>query len=157
MHKENCTVDFVMFGRGLNMSVIYNSGLLSTSTTSSGLAPRPCDPRVTGGGGVGWGGGHVVPTAEQNGPWCRCTHKRRRCVFIYALLGFSGDAEATFREKRRGEGPVRRNQRLVASIAEVYFHAFLELVSHLETSAEGEYQTRLWSVRVSLDLFLYFR
>lgn len=33
MHKENCTVGFVMSGRGLNMSVvIYNSGLLSTST-----------------------------------------------------------------------------------------------------------------------------
>lgn len=40
MHKENCTVSFVMSGRGLNMSVvIYNSGLPHR-------AVRPRDPRV---------------------------------------------------------------------------------------------------------------
>lgn len=50
MHKENCTVSFVMSGRGLNMSVvIYNGGLLLTSTTPSASAPQPRDPRVKGG------------------------------------------------------------------------------------------------------------
>lgn len=75
----------------------------------------------------------MTPTAEQNGPWCRYTGKRRR--FIYALLGCSGDAEATFREN--GE------ERSAVSIAPVYFHAYLGLVSHLEPSAEGECQPRL--------------
>lgn len=46
MHKENCTVTFVMSGHGLNMSVvIYNGGLLSRSTTPSGSAPQPRDLR----------------------------------------------------------------------------------------------------------------
>lgn len=50
MHKENCTVSLVMSGRGLNMSiVIYNGGLPLMSTTPSGSAPQPRDPRVKGG------------------------------------------------------------------------------------------------------------
>lgn len=88
MHKENCTVGFVMSGRGLNMSVvIYNSGLLSTST-----APGPRDPK---------GRGRVVWRRRQNRTAaCDVVHagKRGRGLFIRALLGCSGDAEATFRE-----------------------------------------------------------
>lgn len=50
MHKENCTVSRLMSGCGPNMSaVIYNGGLLATSTTLSGLAPQPRDVRVKGG------------------------------------------------------------------------------------------------------------
>lgn len=77
--------------------------------------------------------------------------------FIYALLGCSGDAETTFREKGEGPGETdvgARDQRSAVSIAEVYVHAYLGLVSHLEPSAEGEYQTRLRSASRPVDLFL---
>lgn len=49
MHKENCTVSFVMSERVLNMNnVIYNSGLLSMSITPSGSALQPLTLRVKG-------------------------------------------------------------------------------------------------------------
>lgn len=103
MHKENCTDSSVMSGRGLNMSVvIYNGGLLSTSTTPSGSAPQPRDPRRRKNS---YRRSHVTSTAEQNSSlWCRCTSKHGCGLFIYALLGCSGGPEVTFRAKKLREG-----------------------------------------------------
>lgn len=103
MHKESCTVSFVMSGRSFNMSHnIYNGGLLSTYNTLSSLAPQSRDPKVKG---------------RLQKESCDVRQQNKTTVrdvvvpasigvvcFIYALLGCNGDPKVTFRAKKRGEG-----------------------------------------------------
>lgn len=97
---------------------IYNSGLLSTSTTS-----RP--PRSQGWGEGVWGScdGDVTPASAG------------------ALFMLSLAVAATLKRPIGGMARERdvgaREQRSAVSIAGVYFHACLGLVSHLEPSAGG--------------------